>query len=185
MPPGLPLSDVPAGEFAATPSSHRLARRVFFFVIAAGIVTYIAASRRLHVPMIELLFVAPLACVSVAGVGFAVRRARLRIDFDGARWGWQLFGFRMKRTRIVRVAAYDDAVAFTPKRGSTWYVSHRDWHRFDEMVPALQAAGLPFEQHPERAPLAARLQSYGRVLDALLWADALAAGFALIASLTV
>ena len=185
VPPRIPLSDLPAGEFEATPGSHRLARRVFAFVNAAGVITYIAAANRLHVPMIELLFVAPLACVSVAAVGYAVRRARLRIDGDGVRWGWQLFGFRMRKPRLERVAAYRDAVAFTPVRGSTWYVSSRDWHRFDQVVVALRTAELPFEEFPERAPLGARLQSYGAVLDGLLWADALAAGFALIAALIV
>lgn len=185
VPPRVPLSDLPAGEFESAPASHRLARRVFFFVIGAGVVTYIAAARRLHVPMIELLFVAPLACVSVAAVGYAVRRARLRIDGDGVRWGWSLFGFRMRPERLERIAAYRDAVAFTPKRGSTWYVSARDWHRFERIVGALRAAGLPFEEVPERAPLAARLQSYGAVLDGLLRANALAAGFALVASFVV
>lgn len=185
VPPRIPLSDLPAGEFAAEPNSHRLARRVFAFVIAAGIVTYVAAARRLHVPMIELLFVAPLACISVAGVGYAVRRARLRIDGDGVWWGWQIFGFRMRRPRLQRIVVYRDAVAFTPKRGSTWYVSDRDWDRFDQVVGALRTADLPFEEIPERAPLAARLQSYGAVLNGLLWADAAAAGFALVASLIV
>lgn len=185
VPPRIPLSDLPAGEFESAPGSHRLARRVFIFVIAAGIITYIAAAQRLHVPRIELLLVAPLACIGVATVGYAVRRARLRIDGDGVRWGWQLFGFRMRPERLKGIAAYRDAVAFTPKRGSTWYVSDRDWHRFDQVIGALTAADLPFEEFPQRAPLAARLQSYGAVLDGLLWADALAAGFALAASFMI
>lgn len=185
VPPRMPLADLPTGEFESAPASHRLARRVLAFVATAGVITYIAASRRLHVPMIELLFVAPLACVSVALVGLAVRRARLRIDGDGVRWGWQLFGFRMRPPKLQGVVAYRDAVAFKPKRGSVWYVSQRDWHRFDEVLSALRAAELPFEEIPERAPLLARLQSYGAVLDGLLWADAAAAAFALVASLIV
>jgi hypothetical protein len=184
-PPRLPLSDVPAGEFESAQPSHRLARRVFAFTIAAGVVTYLAAARRLDISMIELLFVSPLACVSVAAVGYAVRRARLRIDPDGIRWGWQLLGFRMGIARLDAVTAYRDAVAFNPRRGSVWYVSARDWHEFERVVHALRAAGLPFTEVSERAPLTARLQSYGVVLDGLLWADAVVAACALLAALIV
>lgn len=174
-PPGVAVSDLPAGEFAATPRSRRLARRVFVYVCGAGGVTLAVAARRLYIPMVELLFMAPMVCMAVAAVGYAVRRARVRIDADGVRWGWTSAGFRMRRDRIRRVRAYRDAVAFTPARGSTWYLSRRDWAGFDGFVPALDAAGIPLSRAPGAAPLSARLQSYGAVLDALLVADAVVA----------
>lgn len=184
-PPRLALSDLPAGEFAARPGSHRLARRVFIYVVLTGAITLGLASRRLYVPLVELLVVAPLVCMSVAAVGYAVRRARLRIDGDGIRWGWYTLGFRMHRDRMLRVSAYDDAIAVTPRRGSTWYLSRRDWARFDGFTAALEAGRIPFSRFPGRAPLGARLQSYGLVLDVLLVANALAATFALLVGLSL
>lgn len=183
IPPGFHLSDLPSGEFGATTRSHRLARRVFFYALATSVGTYLAASQHLYVRSIEFLLVVPLVCMSVAAVGYAVRRARLRIDADGARWGWELFGFRMGLGKMSGVRAYRDAIAFKPKRGSTWYVSHRDWHNFERIPRALESANIPFERRTERAPLSARLQSYGYVLDGLLLLNALAATAGLIIAL--
>ena len=184
-PPGLPLSDLAAGEFQATPSSRRLARRAFTYVMAVAIFTFIAASGRSRAALVELLFVAPAVCMAVAMVGYAVRRARLRIDADGVRWGWTRLGFRMRQPRIKRVRVYTDALALTPKLGSTWYVSHRDWHDFERIPAALERAAIPFERHTRRAPLGARLQGYGLVLDVLLVANALAVTFALVVALAI
>jgi hypothetical protein len=137
------------------------------------------AGRRMHGQTTELLMAISLMCASVAGVGHAVRRARLRIDADGVRWGWNDFGFRAARDDIVGIDVYQDAVAFQQRRKSTWYVSARDWDHFERVPTALRRAGLPIEVHARRAPLGARLQSYGTVLDLLLVADALASVFAL------
>jgi len=114
-----------------------------------------------------------------------VRRARLRIDADGVRWGWTRVGFRMGLLRIKRVRMYSDALAVTPKLGSTWYVSHRDWHDFQNIPRALEVAHIPFEHHARRAPLGARLQGYGLVLDILLMANAVAVTFALVVALSL
>jgi hypothetical protein len=167
-PPGIAFAGEAAGEFVAQPWPHRLARRVFVLVCALGVATIALAARRIYAPFAEVLLVAPLVCMSIAGVGYAVRRARLRVDRDGVRWGWQIGGFRMGRDRLASITAYSDAIAVTPRRGSTWYLSARDWHRFDQMVVALRRAGIPFEVRERRAPIAARLQSYGIVLDLLL-----------------
>ncbi|HYU15018.1 MAG TPA: hypothetical protein VEL05_03075, partial [Candidatus Acidoferrum sp.] len=77
------------------------------------------------------------------------------------------------------VEVYRDAVAVKQRRGSTWYVSGRDWDLFERVPVALRRAGLPLEARDRRAPLGARLQSYGAVLDLLLVADALASILAL------
>jgi hypothetical protein len=115
----------------------------------------------------------------VAGVGYAVRRARLRIDRDGVRWGWHDIGFRVTRDRMQRIDLYSDAIAVRQKRGSTWYLSGHDWDLFGRMPGVLRRAALPVETHERSAPLAARLQSYGIVLDLLLLADAAASVLAL------
>src|SRR5690606_26761851 len=116
-----------------------------------------------------------LVCVSVAAVGLAVRRARLRVDADGIRWGWHVMGFRMRRDRLREVRAYSDAIAVTPRRGSTWYLTRRDWSSFERMVDALGSARLPLVRATGRAPFGARLQGYGLVLDGLLVANSLVA----------
>lgn len=182
-PPGVAFAGRAAGDFVARAGSRRLSRRVFVYVSAAGLVTLALASRRIHVPFIELILVAPLVCMSVAAVGFAVRRARLSVDPDGVRWGWSLGGFRMHRDRMKEVRAYPDALALTPKRGSTWYLSRRDWDDFDDLRRSLGRAHIPYQRLAGRAPLAARLQSYGVVLDLLLVADAVCATLALIVAL--
>ena len=183
VPPGLALGELAAGEFAALPRARRLALRGFYYVAMAGAATLAIATRRLHAPMIELLFVAPIVCFSVACVGYAVRRARLRIDRDGVRWGWRIAGVRMHRDRIREVRVYTDAVALRPRRGSTWYLSRRDWDSFDQIARALDAASIPFAKFARRAPLGAKLQGYGLVLDALLLADMLAATLALLVAI--
>ena len=190
-PPGIAFAGEAAGEFVSRPRSRRLAARVFGYVVVVASATFIMATRRLNVPMIEFLLVGPLFFVSIAGVGYAVRRAHIRVDRDGVRWGWSWAGVRMHPERIARVTAYRDAYAFKPRRTtrwrptSTWYLSRYDWERFDNVASALRAANIPFKRIDSRAPLAARLQSYGIVLDLLLIATALAATFALILSVLV
>ena len=178
-PPGIAFAGQAAGEFVARRGSRRLAYRMFGYVMFAGVLTLMLASRRLYAPMIEFLLVAPLVCMSVAFVGFAVRSAHIRIDSQGVRWGWALAGFRMRTARIRGVTAYADAVALSPKRGSTWYLSRRDWDDFEHFGRALRQARIPFEAHDHNAPIGAKLQSYGLVLDLLLVANATAATFAL------
>ena len=120
-----------------------------------------------------------MTCASVAGVGYAVRRARLRIDSGGVRWGWNEIGFRVTRDEVTSIDVYRDAVAVVQRRGSTWFVSARDWDLFERVPGALRRAGLPTAAHDRPAPIGARLQSYGVVLDLLLVGDALASVFAL------
>ncbi len=184
-PPGMAFAGQPSGEFVARPRARRLAARVLVVVVAAGTATLSVAARRLDTPLIELLLIAPLMCMSVAAVGYAVRSAHLRVDHDGIRWGWSWLGFRLSRDRLTRVDAYRDAVALRPRRGSTWYLTNRDWNHFDRVPDAIRRAAIPMVFHDRRAPLGARLQSYGAVLDTLLVADALAAVLALLAAFLV
>jgi hypothetical protein len=178
-PPGLGLAGVAAGEFAARRRPRRLAARVFTLVLLTSGMTIALALRRFHTASAEVLLAASIMCLCVAAVGHAVRRARLRIDADGVRWGWEGIHFRMPRDKLERIDIFHDAIAVRPKRGSTWYLSGHDWDGFDRMAGALRRAELPAEERPRRAPVTARLQSYGIVLDLLLLADAVASVFAL------
>jgi hypothetical protein len=126
-----------------------------------------------------------LLALGVAVMGFLVRRARLRVEAHGVRWGWANLGFTMRREDLATVKIFRDAVALVPRRGSTWYVSARDWERFEEVGPALVKAGLPVETHEGTAPLQARMQSYGRVLNGLLLFDVLLALLGLLTALSV
>jgi len=185
-PPGIEFAGQAAGEFTARPRARKLANRAFAYVCMMGAITIAFALRRMHAPFTSAVFlVTPMMCFSVASLGFAVRAARLRVDADGVRWGWRWGGFRMRRERMRRVASYRDAFAFTPRRGSTWYVSRHDWDHFERLDKAMRQARIPFTRHERRAPFVARLQSYGIVLDLLLLANALAATFALIAAIVL
>jgi hypothetical protein len=178
-PPGIAFAGQAAGEFIARRRPRRLAGRVLFLVLLASGVTGVMATRRMYGTTSELLMVVALVCASVAVVGYGVRRARLRIDGDGVRWGWNEIGFRVTRDQLATLELYRDGVAVRQRRGSTWFLSGKDWDLFERMPGALRRARLPVEVHERRAPVRARLQSYGMVLDLLLVADALASVFAL------
>jgi hypothetical protein len=182
-PPGISFAGPAAGEFVSRRRPRRLAGRVLFLVLIASTTTAVLATRSGPGDTTELLLAVSLMCASVAGVGYAVRRARLRIDADGVRWGWSEIGFRVTRDQMGAIELYRDAVAVVQRRGSTWYVSGRDWDLFERVPGALRRAGLSVDVRDRRAPLGARLQSYGTVLDVLLVADALAAVLALVVAL--
>src|SRR5690606_35829112 len=129
----------------------------------------------LYHPLIEILFVGPLVTISIAAVGLAVRRARVRVGGGGVRWGWDWLGFQLGRDRLARVVAYDDAVAAVPRSGSAWFLSARDWDEFPAFAAAFRRAGIPVETVAGKAPWRARLQGYGRVLDGMLVFDLLSA----------
>jgi hypothetical protein len=76
---------------------------------------------------------------------------------------------------MVAAHVYRDGVAIEAKRGSWWFLAARDWERFDALVRQLRRAELPVRDHDGRAPLRARMQSYGRFLDGLLVVSVLAA----------
>src|SRR5688572_32304609 len=109
-----------------------------------------------------------LMFAAFAGVGLAVRSARISVSADGVRWGWGWLGVRLERDRIRAVDVYRDAVAFRHRRGSTWFLTAYDWDRFDALILAVERSGLGVRRRDKGAPWLARLQSYGRFLDGLL-----------------
>jgi hypothetical protein len=157
-----------AGTFAARPGARRLATVAAAFVALVGALAIGIASRhpwRAHSPTV---IVWSLTFAGITGVGLAVRRARVTVDASGVRWGWGWLGFRLERDRIRAVDVFTDAIAFRPRRGSTWFLTAWDWDRFDALVLALERSGLALTRNDRRAPIGARLQSYGRALDGLL-----------------
>ncbi|MDB4954073.1 MAG: hypothetical protein JWO36_1642, partial [Myxococcales bacterium] len=112
--------------------------------------------------------VLPVAFTAFALLGYLVRRARVAVTRDGVRWGWDTLGFTQEAGRIVKAHVWTDGVTLESKRGSWWFLSARDWDRFDALVRQLRRAELPIEDHAAKAPLRARMQSYGKFLDGLL-----------------
>jgi hypothetical protein len=166
VPPHRGLGGRAAGEFVARRGPRWLAGIAFLYCVATGAATMALAARRPYEH--ATLVILPLMLVAIAGVGLAVRRAHVEVGADGIRWGWPWLGVRLDVGRLVGVAVYADAIAFEPRRGSTWFLSARDWDHFAGLARAVERAGLPVTRHDRRAPLRARLQSYGRVLDGLM-----------------
>ena len=184
-PPGIAFAGLAAGEFAARKRSKRLATLCFAYVAVCGVSALLLAARHPFAAGVEVVIVMPLVCLSIAGVGLAVRRATIRIDKAGIRWGWVGASVRMKPARIARVIAYDDAIALKPKRGSTWFLSSRDWEGFTGALRALQRAEIEHEKKDGRAPWRARLQSYGRALDGLMILSCIIVTYVLLAAMSL
>lgn len=168
VPVHLGLGGRVAGQFEARPWPRRLAQLAVRYTAVAGAVALAVARRRQLEPLLPAVAIMAMVMLSVTLVGLAVRRARVTVEAGGVRWGWSWLGVRMDRDRLRGVAIYRDAIALVPRRGSTWFLSARDWDRFDALARAVARAGLPVETHDRDAPWRARLQSYGRVLDGLL-----------------
>jgi hypothetical protein len=172
-------------EFENHARARSWARAALVLVLLSATGTVALAVERAYSPAAEIAMAMALTSASVALVGYLVRHARLRVDAQGVRWGWNIAGVRLSRERLTSAHVYEDAVAFEPRRGQFWYVSSRDWDRFDQIPGALARAQLPFSRRRGKAPLRARLQSYGRVLDGLLVLDLLLAVAGLMAALTI
>ncbi len=166
-PPGLGHADTSGAGFAAPAGPRRLAEAAMrsTVVLTAAVLWLVARSRPDAAP--QLVAWAVSAC-ALAMVGAAVRRARVRVAADGVRWGWGALTVRMSRERIGQAELYTDGVALRARRGSTWFLARRDWDRFDALGRAIVDTGLPCATFARRAPLSARLQSYGRILDGLM-----------------
>ena len=168
LPPGIGLVGSPLGEFRAPRRARVLSALALIACLAAGFATWAIVSRRPFGAHTATQVVAPVALTACALLGFMVRRARLAITRDGVRWGWRTFGFTQDASRIARAHVWRDGVTLEARRGSWWFLAARDWDRFDMLVRQLRRAELPLEEHGRAAPLRARLQSYGRFLDALM-----------------
>jgi hypothetical protein len=74
----------------------------------------------------------------------------------------------MELERLRSAELYRDGVALVATRGSRWFLAARDWDRFELLAREIERAGMPVSHEPRRAPLRARMQSYGLVLDAMM-----------------
>ena len=179
LPPGIGLVGTPLATFRAPLRARKLATRALIIVIGLGAVTWASVARHPYRYNASTQAVLPVAFAAIALLGFSIRRAQLAVTRDGVRWGWDALNFTQQRSRIVTAHAYRDGVALEARRGSWWFLGARDWDRFDALVRQLKRAELPVRDHATAAPLRARLQSYGRFLDALL-VGAIAGAFAVM-----
>jgi hypothetical protein len=180
LPPGIGLVGTPLGTFLAPPRARRAAALSLILVVVLGAITWALVSRHPYRRSASTQIVLPIAFAAFAALGLLVRRARVAITRDGVRWGWTAFGFHQPAARIATAHIYEDGIALEARRGSWWFIAARDWDRFDVLVRHLRRAELPIRDHTGRAPLRARLQSYGRFLDWLLRGSVLGAAAVLL-----
>lgn len=167
IPPGIGLEGSAIATFRAPRRARLLAYVSLFFTLIFGALTWWGVSRHPYARNASTLVVLPVSMVALSVIGVAVRRATVFIGRDGVRWGWRAIGFRQDAERIVEVRLYDDGATLRRKNGH-WFLSSRDWARFEAMGRALTAANLPVAAYAGKAPFRHRMQSYGRALDALL-----------------
>ena len=172
VPPGLGLQGTSLATFRAPRRARRLANLSFMITVAFGALTWWGVSRHPYDRHASTLVVVPVSLVAVALLGVAVRRATVFVGREGVRWGWRAVSVRQAAERVVEVRVYRDGATLRTRRGH-WFLAARDWERFDALARALASAGLPVTRYDGAAPLAQRLQSYGRTLDALLVLSAL------------
>ena len=180
LPPGIGLVGTPLATFLAPPPARRGAALALLMVVALGAITWALVARHPFRRGASSQVVLPIAFVAFAGLGFVVRRARVAITRDGVRWGWTSFGFHQPAARITVAHIYRDGIALEARRGSWWFIAARDWDRFDVLVRQLRRAELPTRDHAGKAPLRARLQSYGRFLDLLLLGSVIGAAVVML-----
>ncbi len=168
-PPGLDFGGPAVGEFLGRKRPRNLARITFLLCLIDGAITYSLASKQLHAPGTSTLFVGPIMCLSIAAVGLAIRSARVRVDGDGLRWGWNLLGGRVARDQIVEVKVYSSGLTIWGQaKARLWYLSRYDWEAFDAIPKAFVDAGMQVEMRSGVAPLRDRLKAYGIFLDGLM-----------------
>ncbi len=180
LPPGIGLVGTPLGTFHAPGRARRGALVSLVVVVLLGAITWALVSRHPYRDSSSTQVVLPIAFIAFAGLAFVVRRARVAITRDGVRWGWTAFGFHQPAARISVAHVYRDGIALEARRGAWWFIAARDWDRFDVLVRHLRRAELPIRDYTGRAPLRARLQSYGRFLDLLLLGSVLGAAVVMI-----
>lgn len=168
LPPGIGLVGTPLGVFAAPRSATRLSTVAVIVTILLGCLTWYLVSRNPWRHRSGVAITLPVAFAAFAMLGFAVRRASVAVTRDGVRWGWIALGFHQPASKIACAHLYRDGVALEATRGSWWFLAARDWDRFDALVRQVRRAELRVQEHTGKAPFRARLQSYGRFLDALL-----------------
>ncbi|HEY3807949.1 MAG TPA: hypothetical protein VGL61_35435 [Kofleriaceae bacterium] len=177
IPPGIGLRGTALGMYRAPIRARRLARAALALVILLGGATWALVAHHPYHRHAATQVVLPFAFAMFALLGFIVRSARLEVTRDGVRWGWDALHFTQSASRLKRARVWTDGVTLESKRGGTWFLGARDWDRFDALVRQLRRAELPVEEHAAKAPLRARMQSYGRFLDGLLVGSIVSAMF--------
>lgn len=167
LPPGIGLEGSAIAIFRAPRRAVRLAYLSLIVTLVFGALTWYGVSRHPYGRSASALVVLPVSMVLLALLGVAVRRATVFVGRDGVRWGWRAFGVRQDIDRITEVRLYRDGATLLTKRGH-WFLSARDWDRFEALTRALDTAGLPTSKVSRNAPIRHRMQSYGRALDGLL-----------------
>lgn len=175
LPPGIGLLGTPLGTFHAPRASRRRAQIALVLVSAFMLMTWYFVSRHPYRWHSSTQVVLPFAFALVAALALAVRSATVAVTRDGIRWGWTVMSFTQSASRIACAHVFADGIALEAHRGSRWFLSARDWERFDQLVRQLKRAELPTKEHAGKAPLRQRLQSYGRFLDGLVIASVLGA----------
>jgi hypothetical protein len=175
LPPGIGLRGTALAMFRAPRGARWLARVSLVAVVVLGGITWGFVSRHPYHRHSSSQVVLPVAFAMFALLGFIVRSAKLEVTRDGVRWGWESFNFTQDASRLKTAHVWKDGVTLERKGGGTWFLGARDWDRFDAMVRQLRRVELPFEDHTTKAPLRARMQSYGRFLDGLLVGSIVAA----------
>jgi hypothetical protein len=168
LPPGIGLRGTALAQFRAPVRARWLARISMIAVLALGGTTWGFVARHPYGRHSSSQVVLPVAFTMFALLGFIVRSAKLEVTRDGVRWGWSSLNFAQDASRLRRAHVWHDGITLESKRGGTWFLGARDWERFDALVRQLRRVELPFEDHAAKAPIRARLQSYGRFLDGLL-----------------
>lgn len=168
LPPGIGLQGTPLGTFRSPRGARRLAAVALGVTIVLGVLTWYFVSRHPWRRGSSVQITLPVAFAALALLGLAVRHASVSVTRDGVRWGWSALGFHQEAGRLRCAHIYRDGIALEARRGSWWFLAARDWERFDALVRQVRRAALPLADHEGRAPLRARLQSYGRFLDLLL-----------------
>jgi len=180
LPPGIGLVGTPLATFHAPRGARRSSALALLIVVVLGAITWAFVARHPFRRGASTQVVLPIAFTAFAGLAFVVRRARVAITRDGVRWGWTSFGFHQPAARLTVAHIYQDGIAMEARRGSWWFIAARDWDRFDVLVRQLRRAELPVRDHAGKAPLRARLQSYGRFLDLLLLGSVIGAAVILL-----
>ena len=175
LPPGIGLRGTALAMFRAPLGARRLAQVSLVAVVVLGGMTWGFVSRHPYHRHSSTQVVLPVAFALFALLGFIVRSAKLEVTRDGVRWGWESFNFSQDAARLKTAHVWKDGITLERRSGGTWFLGARDWDRFDAMVRQLRRVELPFEDHATKAPLRARMQSYGRFLDGLMVGSIVAA----------
>ncbi len=175
-PPGRDFAGPVLGEFRSRRGPYRLARAAFYLCLFDAGITFTLLYRNRYGAHASTLAVLALVCVSIAGVGYAVRKATVRIDAGGIRWGWSAIGGRVGPARIKALHYYEKGMAVVRPSGSPWYLSRYDWDLYARIPKVCADAGLPLVRKDGSPPLRARMQAYGVALDLLVLGTLLASG---------